>query len=234
MAIHPLGYIDPDFSDDDQTLADNCLEDLIFSGYGEWVGFSYTWASLIASRARRKWMPYRYIKDYIDGFVSSNSFNTNMDDKAKGYCYVPGKAMTLEAGFIGAAAILEMLIQSHNNLIRIFPTTPPSWGDIEFKDLRARGAFVVSAAMKNGEVDFVKIVSEAGKTCRIKYPFGNQPCYMNGSQVNYLDILSFETKPGETIILSRNKDYVDTGTSIDIARNKNVSSWFGSKKLPLF
>jgi len=54
--------------------------------------------------------------------------------------------------------------------IRVFPAWPAEW-DAAFT-LRARGAFVISTAQKNGKVESVEIVSEAGAVCRIRNPWG--------------------------------------------------------------
>jgi hypothetical protein len=55
--------------------------------------------------------------------------------------------------------------------IRLFAAWPPEW-DARFT-LRARGGFVFTAAQKNGRVEPVDIVSEAGATCRLRNPWGD-------------------------------------------------------------
>jgi hypothetical protein len=55
--------------------------------------------------------------------------------------------------------------------IRLFAAWPPEW-DARFT-LRARGGFVFTASQKNGRVESVEIVSEAGATCRLRNPWGD-------------------------------------------------------------
>jgi hypothetical protein len=55
--------------------------------------------------------------------------------------------------------------------IRVFSAWPAEW-DATFT-LRARGAFVVSAAQKNGRVEFVEVVSEAGALLQLYNPWGD-------------------------------------------------------------
>jgi len=62
----------------------------------------------------------------------------------------------------------EMLMNSFGNVIRVFPGVPSSWKDIAFADLRAEGAFLVSAVRKSGETQFIRIKSLAGEPCHIK------------------------------------------------------------------
>ena len=47
-------------------------------------------------------------------------------------------------------AVTEMLFQSHDGIIRVFPALPQAWQDASFK-LRAVGAFVVTATRKTGK-----------------------------------------------------------------------------------
>jgi hypothetical protein len=68
--------------------------------------------------------------------------------------------------------INECLMQSYNGTIRLFPNWPME-SDAEFHDLRAVGAFLVSASLKEGKVTEVKILSEAGSPLQIILPWEN-------------------------------------------------------------
>jgi hypothetical protein len=79
-------------------------------------------------------------------------------------------------GGIETAGIIEainnMLMQSHDGVIRIFP----NWDrtvDAQFKRLRAVGAFLVDAKYTASQqvVDSVRIFSEKGNTCVVQSPF---------------------------------------------------------------
>lgn len=77
---------------------------------------------------------------------------------------------------LGAANILQdMLLQSWSDPakdepgpIRIFPALPDAWKDVEFRDLRSEGAFLVSAKRKEGKTKWVRIKSLAGEPCRVR------------------------------------------------------------------
>ncbi len=65
------------------------------------------------------------------------------------------------------ATINEMLMQSHQGVIRLFPC----WNkteDASFENLRADGAFLVSSELKNGKVVSLKIKSLKGRSCAVK------------------------------------------------------------------
>ena len=77
---------------------------------------------------------------------------------------------------LGMANIVQdMLIQSWSDPlqeeagpIRIFPAVPSTWKGVEFHDLRAEGAFLVSAKRIAGRTQWVRIKSLAGEPCRVR------------------------------------------------------------------
>lgn len=62
----------------------------------------------------------------------------------------------------------DMLLQSWGDKIRIFPGVPSAWADLTFHNLRAEGAFLVSAARKAGKTQWVRIKSLAGEPCFVR------------------------------------------------------------------
>jgi hypothetical protein len=67
-------------------------------------------------------------------------------------------------------AVNEMLLQSHEGVLRFFPCWPKDQ-DARFGTLRGCGAFLVSAELKGGAISGVKIVSERGKPCAVQNPW---------------------------------------------------------------
>lgn len=234
IGIYPLGVIDPDRSAAERRLVEGCLDDLVFKGPGEWGAFSFPWAAMIAGRAGNARMAHRFLQAYLDGFVMPNSFNTNTDYQNIGLGPPRGVAMTLETGFAAAAAVLEMLLQSHHDLIRVFPTIPPTWGTVQFSNLRAEGAFIVSARLVDYRVLFVEIVSEAGGICRVRNPFDGDVTLADldrgKSRPLTGELLTFRTRRGGRYRLSDGKvRKKDLGFAVD-ALPAQQRNWFGLKK----
>lgn len=61
-----------------------------------------------------------------------------------------------------------MLIQSHDDVINIFPAVPDVWKDASFMNLRTEGSFLVTAVRENGSTKFFSIESLAGEPCVVK------------------------------------------------------------------
>ncbi len=78
----------------------------------------------------------------------------------------------LEPLSIYGAAVNEMLLQSNESKIRVFPAIPDDWAT-SFK-LLARGAFVVSSEkQKDGTIPGIFIESLKGNVCRVVNPWPN-------------------------------------------------------------
>ncbi len=125
---------------------------------------------------------------------------------------VPRRAfahMALEAGSIFETAINEMLLQSYNGRIRVFPAAPASW-DAGFT-LHAIGAFTVTSERRGGEVMYVAVESRKGGTCRLVNPWpGNVAVRLRPASGGKVLIegegmaeLKFDTGPGEVYIAER-------------------------------
>ncbi|HUP04987.1 MAG TPA: glycoside hydrolase family 95 protein [Bryobacteraceae bacterium] len=67
------------------------------------------------------------------------------------------------------AGIAEMLLQSQNGELDLLPALPKAWPSGSISGLRARGGFVVDLAWERGELTRVRVVSNAGQECVLRY-----------------------------------------------------------------
>jgi len=113
----------------------------------------------------------------------------------------------------GLEGIHSLMLQSHEGVIRIFPSWPiGAEFTASFDKLRANGAFLVSARWEgtSGVVQQpVSITSEKGSKCLVENPFVGTLCVMQQStKVKVLTTIErngyvhFETAPGVTYFLS--------------------------------
>jgi hypothetical protein len=112
-------------------------------------------------------------------------------------------------GTEGAASLEYIncsMMNSYEGFIRIFP----SWAgkNAKFKRLRANGAFLVSAVLKDGAIADVRILSEKGKPCTVLNPWpGTLLTISNGSRTVPASrdgqLYKFNTAIGQNYILKR-------------------------------
>jgi hypothetical protein len=101
-------------------------------------------------------------------------------------------------------SVNEMLLQSHENVVRVFPVWPKGQ-DARFDQLRAVGAFLVSSEYRDREVRHVVIQSEKGRDCTVQNPWPGKTValYRKGVKTETTSAVrfTFKTAPGERIVL---------------------------------
>ena len=75
----------------------------------------------------------------------------------------------------------EMLLQSHNGILRPFACLPDDQ-DSEFHDLRAEGPTLVSASRKKGKVIFIRLKALAPVSWKLKNPWPGKAVYIKSSR----------------------------------------------------
>ncbi|MBT4400430.1 MAG: hypothetical protein HOD37_13200 [Bacteroidetes bacterium] len=157
VAWHPLGVVDVSMGDHEKQLINNTLQTLEEFGPDWWVGYSYSWFGNLYARAFDGEKAAQALRDFANCFCLPNSFHVNGDQTKSGMSRFQYRPFTLEGNFAFASGIQEMLLQSHTDVIRIFPAIPKDWSDISFSSFRTEGGYLVSAELANGELSEVLI-----------------------------------------------------------------------------
>jgi alpha-L-fucosidase 2 len=147
IAIHPLGQV----SHDDPILAATIAR-LEALGTAMWMGYSFAWMASIYALAGRGDDAARMLGLFSHGFCAPNSFHTNGDISGEGLTQFPFNAFTLEGNCAAMAATQDMLLQSKNGDITLFPALPKDWTQARFHGLCGEGGIEVSAELINGQV----------------------------------------------------------------------------------
>ena len=114
----------------------------------------------------------------------------------------------IDGNFGFTSGVAEMLLQSHDDVIKLIPALPPQWETGHANGLCARGGFTVNQEWKNGQLVSAEIYSKSGNTCTVSY---------QGEAV------SFETEKGKTYKLNSAlelEDVTDTAEMRNVAWNK--------------
>ena len=189
MAIHPLGLLDVSHSPEEKSIIDATLSRLHANGPDWWCGYSYSWLANMEARAKHGEEAAEALRTFASCFVLRNSFHANGDQTKSGKSRFTYRPFTLEGNFAYASGLQEMLLQSQTGVIEVFPAIPSGWKNVSFNRLRAMGAFLVSAEMKDGKMFSISVYSEKGGILRIRSPKDGQ-------------VITMDTKPGETYSIS--------------------------------
>ena len=119
------------------------------------AGYSYTGAASISALLGEGDEAVKYLNKLLDSKIPPNTLYVEA-----GPC--------IETPLSAAASLNDMLLSSWGDRIRVFPGVPSSWKDVSFHNLRTQGAFLVSAARKDGKTQWVRVKSLAGEPCRIR------------------------------------------------------------------
>ncbi len=145
-------------------------------------------------------------RDYI--YDSRLTYNRPMGGNS-GLRTKPFVQCGMETMGIFATAVNEMLLQSHEGKIRVFPAVPSEFAAAF--TLRAEGAFIVSSVIDSlGTIPFVEIKSLAGKECRLQNPWIDEPIQVLTStnqnvkiEVGKDNVISFKTTVDESYIIKK-------------------------------
>ncbi|MHA7943924.1 glycoside hydrolase family 95 protein [Formosa sp. 3Alg 14/1] len=96
----------------------------------------------------------------------------------------------IDGNFGGTSGMAEMLLQSHNETLRLLPALPKAWSEGHITGLKARGDIECDIAWNNGKLTKAVFYSEAGGSEKVVY----------GSEQ-----FTIELKPGEAYVFEGNK-----------------------------
>ncbi|MDR1224740.1 MAG: alpha-L-fucosidase [Tannerella sp.] len=147
--------------------------------------------------------------------------------------YIEG-APVIECSLVAAQSLQEMLMQSWGDVIRIFPAAPSEWKEIAFQDLRAEGAFLVTASRKNGRTAWIRIKSLAGEPCRVKPDFKDTFKLSDASvavRETEAGVFELSLKKGQEVTLYQNENDVKPVAPVAIPQEK--ANFWGVKNAPV-
>jgi alpha-L-fucosidase 2 len=170
LAFHPLGLLDFD-NEPDKQIIEKSIARIEKNGSSQWNGYSFSWLANMYARLYRGDDAVRTLRTFASCYCSPNSFHLNVDQCKADHLNSARDPFTLEGNFAFASAIQEMLLQSHNGIIQIFPAIPAYWKNVSFENLRTEGAFLVSSVKTNGNIDSFTITAPKGGTACIRIPF---------------------------------------------------------------
>jgi hypothetical protein len=126
------------------------------------------------------------------------------------------------------AGVNEMLLQSHDGIIRVFPAVEENFTGIF--TLYATAGFKVTSEMSDGEIRYVHITSEFSRVCTIEIPWPDTPVSVTRSSHNGesavfsidRNILSFDAVQGGEYLIMRCEYPLDCYYREDVVYTENT------------
>ncbi|WP_200976537.1 glycoside hydrolase family 95-like protein [Echinicola sp. 20G] len=197
MAIHPLSMINWSDGEEAQEIIKTTVDNLHTTGSAAWVGYSFSWLANVQARMLDGAGAAETLRIFATSFCLPNSFHVNGDQSGKGYSNFKYRPFTLEGNFAFAAGLQEMLLQSHEDFIRLFPAVPTDWNKVSFDSFLAQGAFEISAEKVGKKEVKAEVLAQKGGTLKIINPF-DEDCQVNGQALVKGEVFTLEMKPNET------------------------------------
>jgi alpha-L-fucosidase 2 len=156
-------------------------------------GYTYTGsASMFASLGEGE-LACEHLNFCLDHYIEANTM------------YIESSSPTMETPLAAARSLQDLLIQSWGGKIRVFPAVPRTWREVAIHNLRAEGAFLISAVRKEGRTQFVRVTSLAGEPCRLQTDLPD-PIHTLGSRPGMVrrmstDLLELNLYKAETVAI---------------------------------
>jgi alpha-L-fucosidase 2 len=169
IGLFPSDHLTPETEPEFTKAARTSLERRLSHGGGH-TGWSRAWTVCCWSRFREGDLALDHLNHLIVDFATTSLLDLH-----------PPNYFQIDGNFGGTAGVAEMLMQSHNGIIRLLPALPSDWAEGHVTGLRARGGFEVDIVWNGGKPQGAMIKSRFGEDMVVEIDPERVPEVMWGS-----------------------------------------------------
>ena len=167
---------------------------------------TFVWDAQLLARLNKTEEAYDELVRMLPVHVLDNLLITCNDWSGErgGLAWFKGiKLVQIEASLAMGSAVIEMIFQDRQGLLRFLPALPSDLSEGKVTGLRARGGFEVGLEWNKGKISSANIISFEGKPCHFKdNGFNKIKITCGGKEVKYASdkdksIISFDTAVGQ-------------------------------------
>ncbi len=187
LMIYPLHLLDETKAEDREKIVKSI--DHWHSMPKAMQGYSQTGAASMYAILGNGNKAYKHLETLFEGFICPNTmYNEDMNP-------------VLETPPAAARSVLDMVMYSHGNEIRVFDAVPDKWQNVSYIDLLAESGCTVSAKRENGRTVSIEIKAKKDRKIKLKASFDKAPSANMEYEADE-NYYYFELKAGETIRLN--------------------------------
>lgn len=162
---------------------------------GGGTGWSQAWVACLWARLGDGPAALRSINSLLADSVADNLLDLH-----------PPRIFQIDGNFGIAAAVAEMLLQSHSCEVKILPALPPEWSRGSVRGLRARNGLVAAITWENGVVSHLELDGSPLQRVQLRLPASSARS-LNLDVVHTIQIPEsgkFVMKPGSPVAAALN------------------------------
>ena len=155
VGLFPGDLLDPEQTPELWRAAEVSLERRLAAGGGH-TGWSRAWTACLFARLGRAEDAWEHLNHLITDFATDSLLDLH-----------PPRIFQIDGNLGGAAAVIEMLLQSYRDELHLLPALPAAWPEGSVSGLRARGGVTVAMAWRAGELVEATLEGRSGGPCTV-------------------------------------------------------------------
>jgi alpha-L-fucosidase 2 len=153
IGVYPGDMLDPERTPELWRAAGVSLERRLAAGGGH-TGWSRSWVACLFARLGQAEKAWDHLLHLITDFATDSLLDLH-----------PPRIFQIDGNLGGAAAVIEMLLQSYHGELHLLPALPAAWPAGRVTGLRARGGFRVDIEWRAGRLAGAAITSTGAAEC---------------------------------------------------------------------